>query len=194
MIILFTFLKMLIILYLQPIYVKMAIWSTNKSRWICSNHNWYCFQFISERKFKSSALHCGIYYPLRPIHIPIEWSKALPNGIVGPSRRIGSVASGRSWKLSKCQRRRHPIRSPYANTLAQTLANRIHATPKKRTWLAAITMKVASAQSFRHALHQALTPTPRVNVPLQCAQGLCTFWQSLWLSGHSTYTKCSHYI
>ncbi len=62
------------------------------------------------------------------IYFCMEGRQALPNWIVGPSRRIGSVARGRSWKLFKRQRRCQPIRSPYANTLAQTLANRVHAT------------------------------------------------------------------
>ncbi len=34
---------------------------------------------------------------------------------------------------------------------------------RKVMWLAVVTMMVASAPSFRHALRQALTPTPRVN-------------------------------
>ncbi len=124
----------------------------------------------------------------------MEWRQALPNGIVGLSRWIGSVASGRSWKLSKCLNASAGVIQ--SDRLMQIpLHSQSHScNTKKCMWLAAVTMKVASAQSFRHALHQALTPTPRVNVPLQCAQGLCTLWQSLWLSGHSTYTKCSHYI
>ncbi len=57
------------------------------------------------------------------------------------------IAHGRSLKLFnfKRQRRRQPIRSPYANSLAQTLANHV--------------------SRFRHSLFQVLTPTPRVNVP-----------------------------
>ncbi len=37
----------------------------------------------------------------------------------------------KTFQLFKRQRRRQPIRSPYANTLAQTLANPVHATPEK---------------------------------------------------------------
>ncbi len=36
----------------------------------------------------------------------------------------------KTFQLFKCQRRHKPIRSPYANTLAQTLANSVHATPE----------------------------------------------------------------
>ncbi len=92
----------------------------------------------------------------------MEWRQALLNWIVGPSRPFTGVARGRSWKLFKCQCSRQLIRSPYANTIAQTLANPIHATPEK--YLIGCCHYVgASAPSFRHALRQALTPTPRVN-------------------------------
>ncbi len=60
------------------------------------------------------------------------------------------------------------IRSPYANTLAQTLANPVHATPEKYV-IGCCHYDSTSAPSFRHALRQALTPTPRVNGALVCA-------------------------
>ncbi len=64
----------------------------------------------------------------------MEWRQALLNWIVGPSCRFTGVARGRSFstfQLFKRQRRRQPIRSLYANTLAQTLANPVRATPEK---------------------------------------------------------------
>ncbi len=67
----------------------------------------------------------------------------------------------------KCQRSRQPIRSPYANTLAQRLANPIHTTPEKYV-IGCCHYDGASAPSFRHALRQAWMPTPRVNGAKLC--------------------------
>ncbi len=54
----------------------------------------------------------------------MEWRQALPNWIVGPSRRFTGAAHGRSWKLFKRQRRRQPIRSPHANTQSRSCNTR----------------------------------------------------------------------
>ncbi len=114
-----------------------------------------------------NILHCLYWSRWRDNHAPftrgvgvnasrllwMEWHQALPNWIVGPLRRFTGISHGRSWKLFKRQRRRQPIRSSYANTLAQTLARKVMC-------LAVVTMTVASAPSFSHDLRQALTPTP----------------------------------
>ncbi len=112
---------------------------------------------------------------LRPIHTGRRRQGLLLtlNGVTSSVAELncGSVASlhWRCWRqklktfqLFKRQRRRQPIRSPYANTLAQTLANPVHATPEKYV-IGCCHYDGASAPSFRHALRQALTPTPRVN-------------------------------
>ncbi len=99
----------------------------------------------------------------------MEWRQALPNWIVGPSRRFTGIARGRSWKL---------IIFSYFQAPTQVSANQIalckypstdasqsrSCNTRKVMWLGVVTMAVTSAQSFRHALRQALMPAPGVNV------------------------------
>ncbi len=100
----------------------------------------------------------------------MEWRQALPNGIVGPSRRIGSVASGRSWKLSKCLNANAGVIQ--SDRLMQIpLHSQSHScNTKKFMWLAAVTMKVASAQSFRHAPPSSVD----ADAPCECTVTMCS--------------------
>ncbi len=96
----------------------------------------------------------------------MEWRQALPNWIVGLSHRVGSVARGRSWKhLNFLNANAGVSQSDWLMQISLHRQSRSCNT-RKRMWLAVVTMTVAPAPSFRHALCQALTPTPRVNVPL----------------------------
>ncbi len=99
----------------------------------------------------------------------MEWRQALPNWIVGPSRRFTGITRGRSWKL---------IIFSYFQVPTQVSANQIalckypstdasqsrSCNTRKVMWLGVVTMAVTSAQSFRHALRQVLMPAPGVNV------------------------------
>ncbi len=60
-----------------------------------------------------------------------------------------------NFQLFKHQRRRQPIRSPYANTLVQTPSQSCSCNAGKVMWLAVVTVTIVSVPSFRHALRQA---------------------------------------
>ncbi len=89
----------------------------------------------------------------------MEWRQALPNWIVGPSRRFTSAARGRSWKLFNFSSANGGVSQ--SDRLMQ-IPNPVHATPEKYV-IGCCNYDGASAPRFRHALRQALTPTPRVN-------------------------------
>ncbi len=84
----------------------------------------------------------------------MEWRQALPNWIVGPSRRFTGAARGRSWKLFNANGG-----VSQSDRLMQ-IPNPVHATPEKYV-IGCCNYDGASAPRFRHALRQALTPTPR---------------------------------
>ncbi len=89
----------------------------------------------------------------------MEWRQALPNWIVGPSRRFTGAARGRSWELFNFSSANGGVSQ--SDRLMQ-IPNPVHATPEKYV-IGCCHYDGASAPSFRHALRQALTPTPRVN-------------------------------
>ncbi len=89
----------------------------------------------------------------------MEWRQALPNWIVGPSRRFTGAARGRSWKLFNFSSANGGVSQ--SDRLMQ-IPNPVHATPEKYV-IGCCNYDGASAPRFRHALLQALTPTPRVN-------------------------------
>lgn len=120
---------------------------------------WKWFQLLCEllywhritvRSHRGSALTLLIYFEF-----------TFPNWIVG------SIVS-RHWrylrqKLKNCKLFKHQHR-PYANTLAQTLSNCVHATSESNV-IGCCTMKFATAPSFRHTLRKAQT---RVKATLEC--------------------------
>ncbi len=89
----------------------------------------------------------------------MEWRQALPNWIVGPSRRFTGAARCRSWKIFNFSSANGGVSQ--SDRLMQ-IPNPIHATPEKYV-IGCCNYDGASAPCFRHALRQALTPTPRVN-------------------------------
>ncbi len=89
----------------------------------------------------------------------MEWRQALPNWIVGPSHRFTGAARGRSWKLFNFSSANGGVSQ--SDRLMQ-IPNPVHATPEKYV-IGCCNYDGASAPRFRHALRQALTPTPRVN-------------------------------
>ncbi len=89
----------------------------------------------------------------------MEWRQALPNWIVGPSRCFTGAARGRSWKLFNFSSANGGVSQ--SDRLMQ-IPNPVHATPEKYV-IGCCNYDGASAPRFRHALRQALTPTPRVN-------------------------------
>ncbi len=136
---------------------------------------WLAVVTMTARQHQASDTPSVKRWRSRPIHTGRRRQRLslTLNGVKSSVAELncGSVASLHwrcSWQklktfqLFKRQRRRQPIRSPYANTLAQTLANPVHATPEKYV-IGCCHYDGASAPSFRHTLRQALTPMPRVN-------------------------------
>ncbi len=106
----------------------------------------------------------------------MEWRQALPNWIVGPSRRFTGAARGRSWKLFNFSSANGGVSQ--SDRLMQ-IPNPVHATPEKYV-IGCCNYDGASAPRFRHALRQALTPTPRVNAA----------WARARAHTHTSHTGC----
>ncbi len=113
--------------------------------------------------------------PLRPIHTGRRRQRLsfTLNGVTSSFAELncGSVASLHwrcSWQklktfqLFKRQCTRQPIKLPYANTLAQTLANPVHATPEKYV-IGCCDYDGRVSTKLRTHPPSSLTPTPRVN-------------------------------
>ncbi len=123
---------------------------------------------MDAHSFKSASITFLVHLNVSSL-FRMEWCQALPNWIVGPSRRFTGIARGRSWKL---------IIFSYFQAPTQVSANQIalckypstdasqsrSCNTRKVMWLGVVTMAVTSAQSFRHALRQVLMPAPGVNV------------------------------
>ncbi len=118
--------------------------------------------FVSPSKIAHDKFY--IYCPPLLLNEIYAHGQALPNWILGPSFHWRcSRQKLKTSQLFKCQRRYQPdqIRSPYANTLTQTLANHIRVTPEKYVIGCCHYDDRVSTKLQTHP--HALTPTPRGN-------------------------------
>ncbi len=118
----------------------------------------------------------------------MEWRQALPNWIVGPSRRFTGAARGRSWKLLNFSSANGGVSQ--SDRLMQ-IPNPVHATPEKYV-IGCCNYDGASAPRFRHALRQALTPTPRVNAAWARARAHTRHTHTSHTHVTHTHTHTSH--